>query len=139
MRCNNQTFDLRRPQARKVILFCLSKPRSKCTFDLFGVCVMSNHVHGLIRPAQPEQMPRLMHWLNWYSVMLLKRLLHRRGHFWERRYHAVAVADADTAHALRILRYIHASPKAAKMIGGHDYAFSNYRSYARPSDDGLMG
>ena len=41
-------------------------------------------------------MPRLMHWLNWYSAMLLNRLLRRRGHFWERRYHAVAVPDRDT-------------------------------------------
>jgi len=83
MRCNNQAFDIRRPQARKVILFCLSKAQAKFDFQLSGLCVMSNHVHYLIRPAQPEQMPRLMHWLNWYSAMLLNRLLHRRGHFWE--------------------------------------------------------
>ena len=29
MRCNNQAFDLRRPQARKVILFCLARLRTK--------------------------------------------------------------------------------------------------------------
>jgi putative transposase len=51
MRCNNQAFDLRRPQARKVILFCLARAREKFAFDLFGLCVMSNHVHYLIRPA----------------------------------------------------------------------------------------
>ena len=79
MRCNNQAFDLRRPQARKVILFCLSKARTRFAFDLFGVCVMSNHVHYLIRPVRPQDMPRLMHWLNWYSAMLLNRLLRRRG------------------------------------------------------------
>ena len=50
-----------------------------------GICVMSNHVHYLIRPARPADMLRLMHWLNWYSAMLLKELLRRRGHFWERR------------------------------------------------------
>ena len=98
---------------------------------------MSNHVHYLIRPAQPEDMPRLMHWLNWYSAMLLNRLLRRRGHFWERRYHAVAVPDRDTGHALRVLRYIHANPKAAGMITGYDWAYSNWRSYTRPADDGL--
>ncbi len=84
LRCNNQAFDLRWPQARKVILFCLARAKEKFAFDLFGLCVMSNHVHYLIRPARPEEMPRLMHWLNWYSAMLLNRLLRRRGHFWER-------------------------------------------------------
>ena len=137
MRCNNQAFDIRRPQARKVILFCLSKAQAKFDFQLSGLCVMSNHVHYLIRPARPEQMPRLMHWLNWYSAMLLNRLLHRRGHFWEQRYHAVAVPDHDTGHALRVLRYIHANPKAAGMIAGFDYAYSTYRSYVRPAEDGL--
>ena len=137
MRCNNQAFDLRRPQARKVILFCLARAKEKFGFDLFGLCVMSNHVHYLIRPARPEQIPRLMHWLNWYSAMLLNRLLRRRGHFWERRYHAVAVPDRDSGHALRVLRYIHANPRAAGMIVGDEYAYSNYRSYARPADDGL--
>ena len=139
MRCNNQAFDLRRPQARKVILFCLARAREKFGFDLFGLCVMSNHVHYLLRPARPEEMPRLMHWLNWYSAMLLNRLLRRRGHFWERRYHAVTVPDGDTGHALRVLRYIHANPRAARMIAGYDYAYSNYRSYSRPADDGLSG
>jgi len=137
MRCNNQAFDLRRPQARKVILFCLARARTRFGFDLFGLCVMSNHVHYLIRPARTEEMPKLMHWLNWYSAMLLNRLLRRRGHFWERRYHAVAVPDRDTGHALRVLRYIHANPKAAGMMAGYDYGYSNYRSYARPADDGL--
>jgi putative transposase len=137
LRCNNQAFDLRRPQARKVILFCLARAKEKFAFDLFGLCVMSNHVHYLIRPARPEEMPRLMHWLNWYSAMLLNRLLRRRGHFWERRYHAVAVPDRDSGHALRVLRYIHAKPKAAGMIAGYDFAYSNYRSYTRPADDGL--
>ena len=65
MRCNNQAFDLRRPQARKVILFCLARAKQRFGFDLFGLCVMSNHVHYLIRPARPEEMPKLMHWLNW--------------------------------------------------------------------------
>ena len=41
------------------------------------------------------------------------------------------------AQALRVLRYIHASPRAAGMIAGFEYAYSNYRSYARPADDGL--
>jgi hypothetical protein len=70
--------------------------------------------------------------------MLLNRLPRRRGHFWERRYHAVAVPDRDTGGALRVLRYIHANPKAAGMIAGNAWAYSNYRSSTRPADDGLM-
>ena len=61
MRCSNQAFDLRRPQARKVILFCLARAKQKFGFDLFGLCVMSNHVHYLIRPARRVQQGRKPH------------------------------------------------------------------------------
>ena len=54
--------------------------------------------------------------------MLLNRLLRRRGHFWEQRYHAAAVLEKDTDHALRVLRYIHANPRAAHMTEGYEYA-----------------
>jgi REP element-mobilizing transposase RayT len=75
-----------------------------------------NHVHYMIRPAQPEDMPRLMHWLNWHTAMLLNRQLRRRGHFWERRYHAAAVPDRDFRHALRALRYIHAKSPGRRHV-----------------------
>lgn len=45
--------------------------------------------------------------------------------------------DRDFRHALRVLRYIHANPRAAGMIQGYAYAYSNYRSYVQPADDGL--
>ena len=137
LRCNNQAFDLRRPQARQAILLCLARAKAKFNFKLYGVCVMSNHVHYCLKPEQPHQMSRLMHWLNWYCAMLLNRLLLRRGHFWEQRYHAEPVKDNDVRHSMMVLRYIHANPLAAKMLEGFDYAYSNYASYARLKDDGL--
>jgi putative transposase len=137
LRCNNQAFDLRRPQARKALLFCLARAGERFGFRLHGLCIMSNHVHYLIRPAIPADMPRLMHWLNWYSAMLLNRLLRRRGHFWERRYHAVAVPDRDTRHALYVLRYIHGNPRAARMAEDFDWPYGNYAAYARALDDGF--
>lgn len=137
LRCNNQAFDLRRPQARKALLFCIARAQVRFGFRLPGLCIMSNHVHYLIRPALPSDMPRLMHWLNWYSAMLLNRLLRRRGHFWERRYHAVAGPDRDTRHALHVLRYIHGNPRAARMAEGFDWPYGNYAAYARAVDDGL--
>ncbi|WP_432813573.1 transposase [Pantanalinema sp. GBBB05] len=48
---------------------------------------MSNHVHYLIEPQHPEDLPKIMHWLNWYSAMCFNRMLNRTGHFWEKRHH----------------------------------------------------
>ncbi len=71
MRCNNQAFDLQRPLCRKALLLCVTRTKQRFGFRLFAICVMSNHVHYLLRPAAPEDMPKLMHWLNWYCAMLL--------------------------------------------------------------------
>ncbi len=42
---------------------------------------MRNHVHYLLTPDNPEELPKLMYWLNWYSAMCLNQLLKRTGHF----------------------------------------------------------
>ena len=48
---------------------------------------MSNHIHYLIEPKKAEDIPKIMHYLNWYSAMCFNRMLNRTGHFWEKRYY----------------------------------------------------
>jgi putative transposase len=98
---------------------------------------MSNHVHYLLEPKQPEDLPKLMHWLNWYTAMCFNRLLNRTGHFWEKRYHSTGFPVEDKRRALNTLRYIHGNPKAANMQQGWFYDFSNYGSYDRLTQDGI--
>jgi putative transposase len=98
---------------------------------------MSNHVHYLLEPEHPDDLPKLMHWLNWYTAMCFNRILKRTGHFWEKRYYSTGFEKTDHERALNTLRYIHANPKAAKMQQGFFYDFSNYGTYNRLTDDGL--
>ena len=137
MRCNDRAYLLRLPACRRVLLYCARRARDRFGFRLYAVCVMSNHVHYLIEPAAPDDLPRIMHWLNWYAAMCLNRLLDRRGHLWEERYHAVPVPNRDRRAVLATLRYIHGNPKAAGLQMGFRNPFSNYGSYADGADDGL--
>jgi putative transposase len=98
---------------------------------------MSNHIHYLLEPAQPEDLPKIMHWLNWYTAMCFNRMLKRTGYFWEKRYHSTGFANTDKRRALNTLRYIHANPKATGMQQGFFYDFSNYGIHDRLSDDGI--
>lgn len=98
---------------------------------------MSNHVHYLIEPGNPQDLPRIMHWLNWYTAMCFNRMLNRTGHFWEQRYHSSAFPTADHQRALNVLRYIHANPKAAGISSGFGYRYSNYATYEKLTDDQL--
>ena len=137
VRCNNRDFHLHRRPCREVILYCVKRALEKFDFTLYAICVMSSHVHYLIEPARPDDLPRIMHFVNWYSAMCLNRLLGRRGHFWEKRYHAAGFRYADRRRALNVLRYIHGNPMAAGLSGGFVYPFSNYGTYENLRDDGL--
>ena len=136
-RCNNREFKLSRRECREVFLYAIKKAIDKFKFKLYALCIMSNHVHYLLEPNQPEDLPKIMHWLNWYTAMCFNRMLKRTGHFWEKRYHSTSFEKTDYKRALNTLRYIHANPKAAQMQQGFFYDFSNYGIYDRLSNDGL--
>jgi putative transposase len=120
-----------------VFLSAIRKALDKYGFKLYALCIMSNHVHYLIEPAQGSDLPKIMHFLNWYTAMCFNRMLRRTGHFWEKRYFGEGFPASDRDRALNTLRYIHGNPKAAKMRSSFFYDFSNYGSYERLTDDGL--
>jgi putative transposase len=136
-RCNNREFRLTKDECREVLLFAIDECKRKYGFKLYGLCIMSNHVHYLLEPAVPEDLPKIMQWLNWYTAMCFNRMLNRTGHFWEKRYHSAGFPNSDHRRALNTLRYIHANPKAANIQQGFFYDFSNYGSYERLTDDGI--
>lgn len=137
VRCNNREFRLTRFECRKVLLYAINQCRDKYAFKLYALCIMSNHVHYLIEPTQPQDLPKIMHWLNWYTAMCFNRMLNRTGHFWEKRYHSTGFPKADYRRALNTIRYIHGNPKAAAMQQGFFYDFSNYGTYDRLTQDGI--
>jgi len=137
MRCNNREFRLVRDECREVLLFALERCQKKYGFKLYGLCIMSNPIHYLLAPKQPQDLPRIMHWLNWFTARCFNQMLGRTGHFWEKRYHSAGFLMTDRQRALNTLRYIHANPKAAGMQAGFFYDYSNYGSYERLTQDGL--
>ena len=60
-RCNNREFKLIHHKCREVFLYALQKAIAKYQFKLYALCIMSNHVHYLIEPAAPEDLPKIMH------------------------------------------------------------------------------
>lgn len=137
MRCNNRDFRLTRFECREILLYAIKECQEKFGFKLYALCIMSNHVHYLLEPRQPEDLPKIMHRLNWYTARCFNCMLNRTGHFWEKRYHSSGFPSTDMRRALNTIRYIHANPKAAAMQSGWFYDFSNYGTYDRLTQDGI--
>jgi REP element-mobilizing transposase RayT len=77
LRCNSRQFLIAKSLRRDVLLAVLAKAQAKIPHRLYAVCLMANHLHLLIRPDDASQLPRLMHWIGWYSAMALNRLAGR--------------------------------------------------------------
>jgi len=57
IRCNNRGFKLQRSECREVFLYAIKREIEKYKFKLYAVCIMSNHIHYLIEPIQPDDLP----------------------------------------------------------------------------------
>lgn len=63
VRCNNREFNLIRQECRDLMLNAIHQARERFPFHLYALCIMSNHVHYLIKPDDPAQLPRIMHYI----------------------------------------------------------------------------
>jgi REP element-mobilizing transposase RayT len=53
---------------RDVLLVVLEKAKQSYSFRLYGICLMANHIHLLIKPDDASQLPKLMHWVGWVRL-----------------------------------------------------------------------
>ena len=120
----------------QVLVYAIKKAIEKYNFKLYGLCIMSNHIHYLIEPKEPQDLPKIMHWLNWYTALCFNQMLNRTGHFWEKRYHSTGFLTTDRKRALNTLRYIHAILKQL-VYSGECFMISAIMGFTR--DWRMMG
>ena len=105
----------------------LAKYKEKSGYEIYGYCLMTNHIHLLLKEGDEGlgiTMRRIgasyVYWYNWKYE--------RVGHLFQDRYKSKAVED--NAYLLTVLRYIHQNPLEAK-IGKtcEDYKWSSYKEY----------
>ena len=100
-------------------------------FELYGYCLMGNHVHLLLKEGKESLElifkrigARYVFWYNWKY--------RRCGHLFQDRYKSEVIAD-DPYFAV-VLRYIHQNPKKAGLCATIDeYKWSSYNDYIQKS------
>ncbi len=96
-------------------------------YKIFAFCLMSNHVHLLLKlegDSLESTMKRIAgSYAYWYN-----HKYYRMGHLFQDRFKSEPVED-DT-YFLTVLRYIHQNPLAAKMVNElYEYKYSSYFDY----------
>lgn len=105
----------------------LEKYKEQSRFDLYAYCLMSNHVHLLLKVGQ-EPLEQLMRricgsYVYWYNAKY-----DRVGYLFQGRFKSEVVED--DSYFLTVLRYIHQNPVKAGIVKNTDqYKWSSMGEY----------
>lgn len=123
-------FEERRDYIKYLEILELQK--EDCNFDLFAYCLMSNHVHLLLRSndVSLESIFRKINttYANWFNMKYS-----RSGPLQDGRYYSEPVDSLD--YLLSAMRYIHRNPIKADLekAVGQKYPWSSYHAYTNQS------
>lgn len=106
-----------------------------CT--LHAYVLMTNHVHLLLTPPQPENVPRLIISLGRRYVQYINKTYRRTGTLWDSRYKSSLVQEEP--YLLLCQRYIELNPVRAAMVNDPaHYRWSSYAANALGQSDTLI-
>ncbi|WP_432662549.1 transposase [Wukongibacter baidiensis] len=105
----------------------LEKYKKVSEYEVYGYCLMSNHIHLLIKEGKEpisNTMKRIgVSYVYWYNIKY-----ERYGHLFQDRYKSEKVEDDK--YLMVVLRYIHQNPLKAGMVESIDkYKWSSYGDY----------
>lgn len=104
---------------------------------LHAYVLMTNHVHLLMTPPEPQAVSQLMISLGRRYVQYVNRTYRRTGTLWDSRYKS-SLVQADT-YLLLCQRYIELNPVRAAMVDDPaHYRWSSYRANGLGQPDPLL-
>ncbi|MDP3049433.1 MAG: transposase, partial [Thermodesulfovibrionales bacterium] len=104
---------------------------------ILAYCLMTNHVHLLIKPKENESLYKMMQGVTLCYTQFTNRKYNRTGRLWESRYHS-CIVDKDS-YLWAVARYIETNPVRARMVKkAEDYAYSSARAHILGKQDDLL-
>ena len=110
-----------------VFMNILRKYQSECGYSLYAYCLMSNHMHLVIKPGSMPLGQVFQHvvpsFVNWYNIKY-----QRVGHLFQNRFMSVPIKNE--VQLLTVIRYVHQNPvKAGLCDFPEEYKYSSFRDY----------
>jgi putative transposase len=136
-RGNNRDKVFFEKQDRQKYLELLKKYSDQWECPILAYCLMSNHVHLLVRPKGEESLYKMMQGLMLCYTQHIDRKYEKTGRLWESRYHSCIV---DREHYLwAVARYIEQNPKRANIVKKEEeYPYSSARAHIEGKRDDIV-
>jgi putative transposase len=122
---------------REKYINLLKKYSRKRDARILAYCLMTNHVHLLVKPKENESMYKMMQGVTLCYTQFANRKYNRTGRLWESRYHS-CVVDKDS-YLWSVARYIETNPVRAGMVKkAEDYAYSSAQAHVIGKEDNIL-
>jgi putative transposase len=131
-RCHKKDFLLRFAKDRRRWLQWLFEAKKRYKLTILNYVVTSNHIHLLVvDDGDRETIPSSIQLVAGRTGQEYNRRRHRKGAFWEDRYHGVAIETGE--HLLRCLVYIDLNMVRAGVVDHpSQWAFGGYNEIQSP-------
>lgn len=112
---------------KRRLLETLINYKNICGYEIYGYCLMDNHIHLLIKEGKEtisQAIKRIgLSYVYWYNLKY-----QRNGHLFHDRFKSEKIEDEK--YLLTVLRYIHQNPiKAGIVADAGEYKWSSYSEY----------
>ena len=125
-----------RDEDRRVYLSFLREYAASSGLDLWGYCLMTNHIHLIVVPRAADSLARGVGLAHRRYAVWLNGQQRRTGHLWANRFFSTPL---DEAHHWAAIRYVERNPVEAKMVkAAEDYPWSSARAHALGEADPLL-
>jgi putative transposase len=108
----------------------------KADVAVWAYCLMPNHVHLILVPADATGLARALSEAHRRYVGYINARARQTGHLFQGRFGSVAM---DEEHLLLAARYVSRNPVRARLVKRpQDWAWSSVRAHLKGADDGLV-
>ena len=136
-RGNNRQDVLLSDEDRRRYQNLLQQQLEACGVSLLGWCWMTNHVHLIAVPRQPDSFARLVRGTHARYAQEFNRRYRRSGHLWQSRFFSRALGADQLVDALA---YVDRNPVRAGLVGeATAYLWSSAAAHETAEDEsGLL-
>ena len=114
----------------------VSRYKSAVGVDIWGYCLMPNHVHFVAVPAEQDGLANLFREVHRHYSRHINFRENWKGHLWQERFHSFVM---DERHLMATVRYVELNPVKAKLCERpEDWAWSSTRAHIQAVDDEIV-
>lgn len=114
----------------------LAEAADKAGSEIWCYCLMPNHVHLIVVPADEDGLRRTFADAHRRYTGFINARHRWTGHLWQGRFGAVVM---DEAHLFHAMRYVSLNPVRARLVErAEDWPWSSVRAHLAGEDDELV-